>query len=105
MQHSLSNTCLACMKPWVVQSSALHTPAVMAYGCNLREVEAGESEVQDHPQLHRETEASLDYKPYLKKNNNALEFRAITLSWIISFDYDLVILQYFPLYLFWITVK
>lgn len=76
----------------------------VAHGCNLREVKAEGSEVQEHPQLHRETEASLDQKLSLKKNNNTLEFRAITLSWVISFDYDLVILQYFPLYLFWITV-
>lgn len=80
-----------------------HSSSV-AHGSNLREVEAGRSEVQEHPQLHREAEASLDQKPSLKKNNNTLEFRAITLSWVISFDYDLVILQYFPLCLFWITV-
>lgn len=54
-----------CMSP-----PALHEPGLVVHTCNSKtqELEAGESEIQEHIELHNESEASLGYmKPCLKQ--------------------------------------
>lgn len=58
------------MRAWV-PASALHSLAMKIHTCspNTREVEAGDSEVQDYPELDSEFEARLNQPPCLKQKN------------------------------------
>ena len=59
----VENRCLAGMKPQS-QSLAQHKPGVMVYVCNpsILELEKGEPEVHNHPQLHTKFKANLGNK-------------------------------------------
>lgn len=57
---------LTCTKPWVTLYSAPHKLGVVAHPCDssIPEVEAEESEVRGHPQIHRELLANMGYMKY-----------------------------------------
>lgn len=59
------------MKPWVL-FSALHEVGVVAEVCShgMSEAEAGWSEIQENPHLHKEFKANLCYiRPCLKQKD------------------------------------
>lgn len=71
MQLSWQKAYLAGMKPWV-RSPALHQPAAIAHKGNSnagREVEAGRADVQGHPWVQSELEASLGYMKFCERKN------------------------------------
>lgn len=62
------------MDSWALEVCVLKSwekPELVVHSCNpiIREVEAGGSEVQGHPQLHSKSEASLGYKRLCLKKN------------------------------------
>lgn len=62
--------CVPSTRKLQVYSPALHNTGVIVHVCNIGTeiVDTGRSEVQDPPQLYRESEASLEYmKPYQRK--------------------------------------
>lgn len=54
--------CLARHRPWFGASPHKRGVAVHTYNSSTREVKAGRTEVQGHPQLHFEFKANLRYK-------------------------------------------
>lgn len=74
--------CLARTTPWV-RSSAQHKPGLGVYTYNPRneDMEAGGSEVQGDPQVHREFEARVKcMSPCLKRTTNNIWALAVTIS-------------------------